>query len=165
MSSPNSWLRPDRSRGTGALLPAHMLVITRYGPKRLTATMSDKFTIWGLLTVSHILQALCLELGLLGPMWRTFVIGCIHWMNQCKGSSRRPIGGTWSCRSDTKRIRNSGCSICSLWSRRWWPCIATSSRCRVTVHRPVHNLHHTASTHSETTTIFWILTMISIRSF
>ena len=51
--------------------------------------------------------ALCLELGLLVSMWRRSVIGCMHWTNQCKGSSRRSTRDTWSYRSGTRRKKSS----------------------------------------------------------
>ena len=173
MSSPNGWSRSDHSsnsRGSRPLLLAHMLAMTRYGPRRSIAATRGGFIGWGPLTASHILQALYLELGLLGPMLRISVIRFMHWMNRCRGSSRRPIGGTWSCVSATRAIRSSGHNRYSPWSRRWRSYTATSSRCGVAVLHPVHNLHHLSFlhtiTHLETTMrAFQILTMISIHNF
>ena len=185
MSSPSGWPRPNRSchsKGMGALLTAHLLATKRYGLRWSAIVTRVGFTGWGALTVGHILRVLCLELALLGPMRRTSMIRSIHWMNWCKGSSRRPTGGTWSCMSATRGIRRCGRSRYSPWSRGWWPYIATSSRCGVVVLRPMHSLHdirpylhclsllHTA-TYPETmmmttmTTASQILTIISIRRF
>ena len=150
MSSPSDWLRSDcssRSRGIGALLPTHLLATTRYGHKRSAVDTRGGFTVWRPLTTCHILQALCLELGLLGPIQRTFVIRSMHWMNWCKGSSRGPTRGTQSCMRAMRGIRSSGHNRYSLWSRGWWPCIATSSRCGVEVYHLVYSLHYLDNLH------------------
>ena len=81
MSLPNDWLRSDPSNPSkrmGAFMPAHLLVTMRYGLGWLALTTKVRFMVWGLPTVGHILQPLCLKLGLLGPIWRISVIGCIH---------------------------------------------------------------------------------------
>ena len=75
-------------------------------------------------------------------MWMRSAIGCMHWMNQCKGNLRRSTEGTWSCKSGTRRKKSNGTSSCSPWSRGWWLCISTSSKCEIASRRKVHNLHH-----------------------
>ena len=149
-----------------------------YRPRRLAAATRGGFTVWGPHIAGLILQPLCLELGLLVPMWRWSTVGCMHWTNQCKGSSRRPTSGTWSCKSGTKEKKSSWTSNCSPWSRGWRLCTHTSSRCRVAVCHLVHSLHHLLlhlhlhhlrilhmTAYPIALKTFRILTMINIRSF
>ena len=68
MSSPSDWPRPDHnshSRETEALLPTHLLMTTRYGPRPLAAVTKGRFMVYGPYIEGLILQRLCLELGLL----------------------------------------------------------------------------------------------------
>ena len=106
------------------------------------AAIRGGFMVWGPFTAGHTLQALCLELSLLELIQRTSVIGYMYRMNWCRGSSRRSTGGTWICMSATRGIRSNEHSRCNQWSRGWWPCTTTSSKCRVAFHHPVHSLHH-----------------------
>ena len=82
MSSPSGLLRLDHSspNGTmGALMIAHVSVMMRYGPKRLAVATKGGLIVWGPPIIGHILQFLCLKLGLLGlMMWRISGIGCMH---------------------------------------------------------------------------------------
>ena len=172
MSSPSDWLRADRSspgRRIGTLLTTHILVMARYRPRWLMVAIRVRFMVWGLPTAGHILRHLCLELTLLGPMWRISVIRCMHRMNQCRSSSRWWIRGTWSCMSDTRRRRSNGCSTCYPQSRGWWLYTTTLSRCGMVVHHSMHSLYHLHILHTTTKTETWkafrILTTINIRSF
>ena len=190
MSLSSCWLRPDhnnRSRGTGVLLSAHLLAMIRYGPRRLATATRVGFTGWRPLTTSHILQALYLELGLLGPIWKPSMIRSMHWMSRCRGSLRRPTGGTWSYTNTMRETHSSGGSSYSLWSRGWRLCTKFTSRCGAAFRHPLHHfrprLHHLhlhlhcltlvhtatpleSETRTKTTTMAsWILTMISICWF
>ena len=172
ISSPSDWSRPDRSRPSkkmGPLLTAHLLVTMRYGPRQLVVTAGVKYMAWGLPTVAHILQPLCLKLCLLELIWRIFGIRCMNLTNQCRSSSRRRIGVAWSCMSDMRRRRRNRGSRFNPWSRGRCPCIATLSKHGLVVHHRVHNLHylclHLLCTTIETSRAFQILTTISIRSF
>ena len=184
MSSLSGWLKPDhnnRSKGTGALLPAYLLATMRYGPRWSAAATRGRFTAYGPLTVGHILPALCLELSVLEPIRSPSMIRSMHWMSQCRGSLRRPTEGTWSCISATRDISSSGRSRYNPWSREWWLYTISMCKCRAAVFhllhhlrpRPCLHLHRRSLLHTTihpklettTTTTSRILTMISIRRF
>ena len=108
MSSPSDWLRPDYSRPNrmiGALLIAHLLVTTRYMPRRLRSLQGVN-PWYGDYLQQAIFSSLCI--------WRIYMIECMHLMNQCRSSLiRRQIGGTQSCTSDTRRRKRNRGNRCS----------------------------------------------------
>ena len=82
ISSPSDSLRPDRSspsRSMGALLIVHVLVMTKYRPGPLKVATRGGFIICGPPIAGHVLQPLCLKLGLLELlMWRISGVRCMH---------------------------------------------------------------------------------------